>query len=244
MVMKKVRVLTLAVAASAVVLTGCTYPNGEPNNTGTGALIGAGSGAALGAVLGGRNAGAGALIGGAFGALTGALIGNSIDRAQAEQLQSEAPVTYVHVQQNQPLTVADVEALVRAKVSDDVIISQIQNSHTAYHLSPQDIINMHAAGVSDKVVNFMIETVNAPPPPPPTTVVTTDQPPPPEDEMVAAAPGPGFIWINGDWQWNGVGWIWVGGRWADPPFPGAVWVHGYWYRGPFGGWRHAHGHWR
>jgi len=241
--MNKVKVLTIAVAASAVVLAGCTYPNGEPNNTGTGALIGAGSGAALGAVLGGRNAAAGALIGGVFGAITGSIIGNSIDRQQAEELHEEAPVTYVHVQQNQPLTVADVEALVRAKVSDDVIISQIQNSHTVYHLSPQDIIDMHSAGVSDKVVNFMIATVNAPPPPPPTTVVNSDEPPSPETETVAVAPGPGYIWIGGEWQWNGAGWVWIGGRWAYPPWPGAVWVHGYWYRGPFGGWRHAHGHW-
>lgn len=241
--MEKVRVFTLAVA-SAVVLTGCTYPSGEPNNTGTGALIGAGSGAALGAVLGGRNAGAGALIGGAFGALTGALIGNSIDRDQAEELHSEAPVTYDHVQQNQPLTVADIEALVHAKVSDDVIISQIQDSHTIYHLSPQDIINLHTAGVSDRVVNFMIATVNAPPPPAPTEVVNSDEPPPQPTETVDVAPGPGYIWIGGEWQWNGAGWIWTGGRWAYPPWPGAVWVHGYWYRGPFGGWRHTHGHWR
>ncbi|HEV2320015.1 MAG TPA: YXWGXW repeat-containing protein [Verrucomicrobiae bacterium] len=241
--MKKFQVLTATVAVSGLVLTGCTYPNGEANNTGTGALIGAGSGAALGAVLGGRNAGAGALIGGAFGALTGALIGNSIDRQQAEELHAEAPVTYVHVQQNQPLTVADVEALTHAKVSDDVIIAQIQNSHAVYHLSPQDIINLHSAGVSDKVVNFMITTVNSPPPSP-ATVVTSDQPPSAPDETVAVAPGPNYVWIGGEWQWNGVGWVWVGGRWAYPPWPGAIWVHGYWYRGPFGGWRHAHGHWR
>jgi YMGG-like Gly-zipper len=242
--MRKIQVFTIAVATSAVVLTGCTYPNGDPNNTGTGALIGAGSGAALGAVLGGRNAGAGALIGGAFGALTGALIGNSIDRDQAAQLQASAPVTYVRVQQNQPLAVSDVEALTRAKVSDDVIITQIQNSHAVYHLSPQDIIDLHSAGVSDRVVNFMIATVNAPPPPPPTTVVTSDQAPPPPDETVAVAPGPGYVWISGEWQWNGVGWVWTGGSWAYPPYPGAIWVHGYWYRGPFGGWRHARGHWR
>lgn len=242
--MRKIQVFTIAVATSAVVLTGCTYPNGDPNNTGTGALIGAGSGAALGAVLGGRNAGAGALIGGAFGALTGALIGNSIDRDQAEELHSEAPVTYVHVQQNQPLTVPDVEALVRAKVSDDVIISQIQSSHAVYHLSPQDIIDLHSAGVSDRVVNFMIATVNAPPPPPPTMVVNSDEPPAQPDETVAAAPGPGYVWISGEWQWNGAGWVWVGGSWAIPPWPNAIWVHGYWYRGPFGGWRHVQGHWR
>jgi hypothetical protein len=242
--MRKLQVLTITMAASAVVLTGCTYPNGEPNNTGTGALIGAGSGAAIGTVVGGRNAGAGALIGGAFGALTGALIGNSIDRAQAEQLQAQAPVTYVHVQQNQPLTVDDIEALVRARVSDDVIIAQIQNSHTIYHLSPQDIINLHTAGVSDRVVDFMIASVNEPPPPPPTAVVDSDQAPPPPTETVVAAPSPGYVWINGEWQWNGVGWVWLGGRWAYPPYPNAIWVHGYWYRGPFGGWRHVQGHWR
>ena len=242
--MKKIQVFTIAVATSAVVLTGCTYPNGAPNNTGTGALIGAGSGAALGAALGGRNAGVGALIGAAFGALTGSIIGNSMDQAQAAQLQASAPVTYVRVQQNQPLTVSDVEALVRAKVSDDVIIAQIQNSHAVYRLSPQDIIDLHTAGVSDRVVNFMIATVNAPPPPPPTTVVTSDQPPPSPDETVVVAPGPGYVWIGGEWQWNGVGWVWGGGRWAYPPYPGAVWVHGYWYRGPFGGWKHARGHWR
>lgn len=243
MAMKNVRVLTVAAAVSAVALAGCTYPNGDPNNTGTGALIGAGSGAALGAALGGRDAGAGALIGGAFGALTGALIGNSIDREQEEELHEEAPVTYVHVQQNQPLTVDDVKALVRAKVSDDVIITQIQNSHAVYHLSPQDIIDLHTAGVSDRVVNFMIATINTPPPPP-TEVVNSDEPPAPPSETVVVAPGPGYVWIGGEWQWNGVGWVWLGGHWAYPPYPGAIWVHGYWYRGPFGGWRHAGGHWR
>ena len=242
--MKKLQVLTITVAASAVILTGCTYPNGEPNNTGTGALIGAGSGAAMGAALGGRDAAAGALIGGIFGAITGSLIGNSIDQAQAAQLRSDAPVTYVHVQQSQPLTVDDVKALTRAKVSDDVIISQIQNSHTVYHLSPQDIIDLHTAGVSDKVVNFMIATINSPPPPPPTEVVNSDQPPPPPTETVVVAPGPDYVWIGGEWQWNGAGWVWAGGRWAYPPYPNAIWIHGYWYRGPFGGWKYAHGHWR
>src|SRR5215469_4619609 len=152
--MRKLQVLTITLAASAVILTGCTYPNGAPNNTGTGALIGAGSGAAMGAALGGRDAAAGGVIGGIFGAITGTIIGSSIDQAQAEQLRAQAPVTYVHVQQSQPLTVDDVKALARANVSDDVIISQIQNSHTIYRLSAQDIIDLHSAGVSDKVVNL------------------------------------------------------------------------------------------
>lgn len=242
--MKKLRLSTWAMAASAVLLTGCQYPNGEPNNTGTGALIGAGSGAALGAVLGGRNAGAGAVIGGVFGAIAGSIIGNQMDRAQAEQLHAEAPVTYVRVEQNQPLTVADVQALISAKVSDDVIITQIQNSHSIFHLSPQDIINLHNAGASDRLVNFMINTPSTITPAPPATVVVSDEPPPAPAQPVVVAPGPGYVWIAGQWQWNGSGWVWANGQWVYPPWPDAVWVRGYWYRGPFGGWRYRPGHWR
>ena len=227
-----------------MVLTGCVYPNGQANNTGTGALIGAGSGAALGAALGGRNAAAGAVIGGVFGAITGSIIGNQIDRDQAAQLQAEAPVTYVRVQQNQSLTSSDVEALVRAKVSDDVIIAQIQTSHTVFHLSAGDIIQLHDAGVSDRVVNFMISTVNNTPASPPPVEDTSSEPPAPETDPALATPGPGYVWVGGEWQWSGVNWVWTGGSWVYPPWPNAVWVHGYWYRGPFGGWRHVSGHWR
>src|SRR5271154_5534145 len=106
--MKKIHALTLAAATSAVVLTGCQYPNGEPNNTGTGTLVGAGVGATSGALLAGRNGAAGALIGGAIGALAGSMVGNSMDEQQRAELRSQAPTTYVRVQQGQPLTTSDV----------------------------------------------------------------------------------------------------------------------------------------
>lgn len=243
---KKIHALTMAMAGSAVVLTGCQYPNGQTNNTGTAALIGGGFGAAAGALLGGRNAAAGALIGGAFGAITGAIIGNQMDREQAERLREEAPDTYARVEQGRPLMVSDVEALARAHVSDDAIIGQIQNTHTIYHLSPTDIVNLHTAGVSDKVVNYMINTASlpAPPPPPPPIVVQSDDPPaPPPDQPPAVSPGPGYVWVSGEWQSSSEGWVWSPGQWAFPPWPGAVWVPGYWYRGPISGWQHAPGHW-
>ncbi|HUE36897.1 MAG TPA: glycine zipper domain-containing protein, partial [Candidatus Acidoferrum sp.] len=177
--MNKVHRLTITMATAAVLVTGCVHPNGEANNTATGALVGAGGGAAFGAALGavgggGRGAAAGALIGGAIGAITGTLIGHQIDQEQAAELREQYPVTYAHVEQQQPLTVADVEALTQAKVSDDVIIVQIQNTRSVYHLTSTDIINLHSAGVSDRVINFMIKTVNLPPPTPPApTVVET-----------------------------------------------------------------------
>src|ERR1700690_4256103 len=140
----KLRVWTLAAAVSTVVLTGCQYPNGQPNNTASGALIGGAVGAVAGAAIGGpRNGGAGALIGAAAGALTGGAIRNSTDQGQAEELRAQAPQTYVRVQQGQPLGVADVKAMAAANVSDEVIINQIRNSRTVYHLSAADIIDLH-----------------------------------------------------------------------------------------------------
>lgn len=232
--------LTFAAAASAILLTGCQYPNGEPNNTGTGALVGGGIGAATGAALGGRNAGPGALIGGAIGAIAGSIIGSSMDEQQREELRARAPETYVRVEQNQPLATADVKALAQAGVSDDVIIAQIRNSHTVYHLSAADIIDLHNAGVSDKVVDFMINTASNSAAE--TTTYVQAAPPAARTEVYIAAPGPGYIWIDGEWIWRG-GWYWRSGYWAYPPYRGAIWIHGGWNHGPRG-WYHSPGHWR
>jgi outer membrane lipoprotein SlyB len=241
----KLRILTLATVVSALLLTGCQYPNGEPNNTGTGALIGAGAGALMGAAIGGpRNGGAGALIGAAAGALAGGAIGNSMDQEQAAELRAQAPQTYVRVQQGQPLSISDIKALAEANVSDDVIISQIRNSHTVFHLSTSDIIDLHNAGVSEIVINFMINTPSTvgDTSTEQTTTVVMEEPPPPLAETVVVAPGPGYVWIGGDWVWNGR-WVWVAGHWGYPPYPYAVWVPDYWGRGPHG-WYRRPGHWR
>lgn len=238
----KLTVTILTAATSAVMLTGCQYPNGDPNYTGTGALTGGALGAATGAVLGGpRNAGAGALIGGAIGALTGGIIGSGMDEEQRQRLRAQAPQTYVRVDQGQPLSLADIKALAQARVSDDVIISQIKSSHTVFHLSSADIIELHQAGVSDKVIDFMINTQNSVSATP-STVVVQQPPPPPPVETVVVAPGPDYVWIGGDWVWNG-SWYWRAGYWCRPPYPHAVWIHGGWRRGS-DGWHHSPGHWR
>ena len=241
----KPQVLILTLAASALVLAGCQYPNGSPNYTGTGALTGGAVGAVSGAAIGGsQHGGEDALIGAAVGAVAGGLIGHSLDQQQQQQLRQQAPQTYVRVDQGQPLGVADVKALAVASVSDDVIISQIRNSRTVYHLSAADIIDLRNAGVSNRVIEFMINTpgtYGAMPAPQASTVVVTQPPPRPPAETVVVASSPGYVWIGGEWAWNG-GWIWVAGHWGYPPYPHAVWVHGYWGRGPHG-WVRVPGYW-
>ena len=239
----KLHVLTLALAASAVGLTGCVSPNGEPDNTASGALIGAGTGVLIGGANG--RGGDGALIGAAVGAIAGGLIGHSMDQEQQARLRAQSPQTYVRVDQGQPLGVADVKALAGAGISDDVIISQIRNSRTVYHLSAADIIDLRNAGVSNQVIDFMINTpgtYGAVSVPQAGAVYVAQPPPPPPAETVVVAPGPNYVWIGGEWVWNG-GWIWVAGQWGYPPYPRAVWVRGYWYRGSHG-WCRTAGHWR
>jgi uncharacterized protein YcfJ len=238
--------LSLAVVAAGLVLTGCETPEGTPDRTGTGALAGGALGATTGAIIGNQSgrAGEGALIGGAIGAITGGLIGHSMDQEEQARLRAQAPQTYTRVEQGQPLGLADVKAMAKAGVSDDVIISQIRTSRTIYRLSAADIIDLHNCGVSQKVIDYMINTPNTAG----TTAVQVETavvaqpPPPPPTETFVVAPGPGYVWVGGEWIWNGR-WVWVAGHWGFPPQPGAVWVVGYWSHGPRG-WRHVPGRWR
>lgn len=79
--------LPVTVAALAALgLAGCTNPDGTANNTGTGALVGAGLGAAAGRLIGDDTKGA--VIGGLAGAAVGGAIGNQLDKQQRE-LQSQ-----------------------------------------------------------------------------------------------------------------------------------------------------------
>jgi len=54
--------------------------------------------------------------------------------------------------------VADVKALAKAGLSDEVILSHIRNSHAVYRLTTAEIIDLKGSGVSEKVIDFMINT--------------------------------------------------------------------------------------
>ncbi|MGH9591888.1 MAG: YXWGXW repeat-containing protein [Bryobacteraceae bacterium] len=156
--------------------------------------------------------------------------------------------------QSPPPGVADIKMLAKGGISDEVILSQIRNSHAVYHLSTADILDLKDAGASQKVIDFMINTggdsappppphpvvvtppsVSSPAPPPPSPVVVREaadgaEPPPVIIEDVAPAPGPEYAWVAGSWIWRHHHWEWVGGRWVVPPHRGAVWVEGRWDR--------------
>jgi hypothetical protein len=198
----------LLVLVTGLSVTGCMSPQGRPDYTASGALIGG----AIGSM--GRDSGPSALV----GALVGGLIGHGMDQAQEAQLQAQAPQTMQRVEQSQPLTVEDVKALVKAGISDDLVISQIRNSRTVYHLNTADILNLKNAGVSERVIDFMINTPTQVPSAEVAGVVGST-PPAPLPETVYVAPGPEYVWVGGTWVWFGDHWAWHSGYWHRPMRP-------------------------
>jgi len=153
-------------------MAGCMSPVGP--NQATGAVVGAATGAIIGGGL--RNNPGDAILGGAIGALIGALAGKDVDDS-----------TRTRVSQGQALTLEDVKSLTSAKVGDDLIINQIKATRTVYRLSSAQIIELKNAGVSQKVLDYMINT--------PTTQKSSDASVPvavpvPLPEIILPFPGP------------------------------------------------------
>ena len=205
------------------------WPGGRPDYTGSGALSGAATGAAIGAMA--SHSGEGALLGGAVGAIAGGIIGHGMDAQQEAQIQAQAPQTYARIQQNEPLSVTDVKELARAGVGDELIISQIRNSRSIYRLNTAEIIGLKDAGVSENIIDFMINTQTQTPLEQFASEPTrTAQIP----ETIYVLPRPGLFWIGGAWSGPRDYWGRHRGYWHRPYRP---YHHGHY--GPRY-WRYGH----
>ncbi len=56
------------------------------------------------------------------------------------------------------------------------------------------------------------------------------------------APGPDYVWIDGDWVWTGGRYTWRNGYWGRPR-GGRAWVGGHWDHAERG-YHWNRGHWR
>ncbi len=138
---------TICFSAALILAVGCA------TNTGTGALVGAGLGAGTGALIAG---GQGALIGGAIGAAAGGLVGNAMDAQSQKNLEQNSPSTMRKIEKQQKLNLNDIIAMSQAGVAPETIISMIQSSNSHYDLTSADVIKLKNAGVSEKVINYMV----------------------------------------------------------------------------------------
>lgn len=73
-------------------------------------------------------------------------------------------------------------------------------------------------------------------------VIGRTPPPPLRYERRPPMPGPGYMWVDGYWNWRGGRYVWVPGHWDRPPYAGAYWSHGHWDRYD-DGWHYHEGHW-
>jgi surface antigen len=173
-------------------LVGCS----TMNNTERGALTGGAVGGILGTGIGMATGhpGAGAAIGAGVGALTGGAIGNDVDRQDRRQAKAAAE----YAARNPPLSINDVVQLSQSRVSDSVIVGQMDSSGSNYNLSTADLQYLHQQGVSDGVVRAMQQRRYAPGvvqgQPGAVYVVEPYPPPPPIGIGVGFVAGPRRHW--------------------------------------------------
>lgn len=153
--MNTLRYACPALLCLVCVAAGCASPYRSDQGALVGGLTGAGVGALVGNAVG--NTGAGAAIGAGVGALSGAAIGGSLDEIEARnRAEIEArlgrPVTGA-------VTIDDVLAMTRAGVSEEVIVTHIQNHGMVAPPRATDLIVLQQQHVSPRVV----QTMQAPP---------------------------------------------------------------------------------
>lgn len=141
--------LIVSFVGIALLLTGCE------TKTGTGTLMGSALGAGIGGIAGG---GRGALIGGAVGAFSGGIMGAALDEQDRRIMERSSPITVERMDRREPLTINDIIRLSQGGVSDDTIIRYINMTRANYSLNQEQIKRMQDAGVSQRVINYMVNT--------------------------------------------------------------------------------------
>ena len=68
-------------------------------------------------------------------------------------------------------------------------------------------------------------------------------PPPPYTEVMTAAPGRGFAWMPGHWEWRLREYAWVPGGWIEIPPGYSAYLPGHWAHDPYG-WFWIEARWR
>ncbi len=78
-----------------------------------------------------------------------------------ELLEKNYPQTAKKLQAQESLTLEDICALSKSGLKDSLIIQQIQETHSYFYLSTAEISFLKKSGVSQKVIEYMIQTGNA-----------------------------------------------------------------------------------
>jgi hypothetical protein len=90
----------------------------------------------------------------------GAAFDTALDDSDRSSLQQQSPKTLRKIDHREQLSTADVKKMSQAGLSNTAIINQIQATSSIFYLSTADIIDLKNSGVSQRVINYMIQTGN------------------------------------------------------------------------------------
>ncbi len=75
--------------------------------------------------------------------------------------------TRQRIVQDEPLTLEDIKALARVGVPDDLVIDYLGAIMAVYRLGSAQIVDLHTAGVSERLIDYLLHTPFAYPVPAP-----------------------------------------------------------------------------
>jgi hypothetical protein len=81
-----------------------------------------------------------------------------LDVQDRKIMEKTSPRTVERMDRAEPLTIGDIIKLSQGGVSDDTIIKYMHDTKTTYNLSQSQINRLQEAGVSQRVINHMIDT--------------------------------------------------------------------------------------
>ena len=86
------------------------------------------------------------------------LIGSTLDLQDRKVLQRSSPRTIDRMDRGDPLTINDVIKLSQGGVDDDSVINYMKDTGSSYHLSQSQVRRLQDAGVSQRIINFMLDS--------------------------------------------------------------------------------------
>lgn len=81
-----------------------------------------------------------------------------MDDHDRQKLNRSSPQTMGRIDRGEPLTVQDVKNMSQNGIKDEVIINQIKATNSVFYLTSDQIIDLKKSGVSQHVINYMIQT--------------------------------------------------------------------------------------
>ncbi|HSW72876.1 MAG TPA: hypothetical protein VLG44_05680 [Chlamydiales bacterium] len=105
---------------------------------------------------------AGTISGGAFGStfaeVPSAVVGSSLDAQDQKVMEQSSPRTVDRMDRGDPLTIGDIIKLHESGISDETVIRYIRQTKTSYDLNQTQIRRLQNTGVSQRIIDFMLET--------------------------------------------------------------------------------------